>query len=133
MKYEQAHVKKTNDNEMKPDFFPSELITIGIYKAHKGKKKELMELMLQHQPLLRKEGLLTEKEGFIGLTQDNSIIEIYEWKSIGSVQQAKKNPRVQELWKKVHKISDSLGMNKITESKKSTPGFRSLKKSELRK
>lgn len=107
--------------------FESAILTFGTYKPKAGKEAELIELIRQHQPTLRKFGLLTSKEGFIVQSQDGTIIEVFEWKGLQEVQAAKQHPVISAMWEKMHSIGDCPPMKDIPETATSFPGFEVLK------
>ena len=53
-------------------------VVIAIYKPKNGKTQELESLVQKHFSVLRQYELATEKTPFIGLSEDGSIIEIFE-------------------------------------------------------
>jgi len=60
----------------------------------------LLELVRNHLPPLRAEGLVTERESIVMRTADGTIVEVFEWVSRKAIEGAHKNPAVLDLWKK---------------------------------
>lgn len=81
-------------------------IAIIVFKPRKDKDQELIELMLENIPILRKLGLVTYREQIIAKAKDGSIVQIFEWVDEDSYERAQALPLVQEIWMKTSKISD---------------------------
>ena len=73
-------------------------IVIAVYRPRPGKEARLLELMKEHVPILRGEGLATDRRSVIMRAKDSTIVEVFEWKSAEAIQQAHSNPVVQAMW-----------------------------------
>ncbi len=72
---------------------------IVAYKPREGKEDKLIQLIKDHVPILRAEGLVTESASSIAMrSKDGTIIEIFEWKSEDALQQAHSNKAVGKMW-----------------------------------
>ncbi len=71
---------------------------IAVYKPHAGKARELEELVVNHVPILRSEGLATERQPIVMRASDGSLVEVFEWVSARAIENAHSNGTVQELW-----------------------------------
>ena len=54
-------------------------IVIVAYKPKPGKEAELMQLTREHVPLLRAEGLVSDRSVTACQTRDGTIVEVFEW------------------------------------------------------
>jgi hypothetical protein len=81
-------------------------IALILYSPRKGRKQELIEMLQHNIPVMRKLGLVTDREQILAGTKDGSIIQIFEWKSQDSQEQAMAHPVVQEMWLKAGNISE---------------------------
>ncbi|MEP1033019.1 hypothetical protein [Ekhidna sp.] len=81
-------------------------IVITCYRPKKGKKTTLEELTNEHYGILREEGLVTNRTPIIMKSVDGCIIEVFEWKSKDSIDQAHSNPKIQKLWERYGEACD---------------------------
>lgn len=79
-------------------------IAIACYKPRPGREQELLELVRDHLPPLRAEGLVTDRSPIVVRCADGTIVEIFEWVSQEKIQAAHTNPAVLDLWKKFEAV-----------------------------
>ena len=79
----------------------SGVMVIVAYRPKPGKERELVHLVRSRVPILRKEGLVTDREPIIMRARDRTIIEVSEWKSQKAIDAAHKNPNLLAMWKKI--------------------------------
>lgn len=79
-------------------------IAIACYKPRPGREQELLELVRNHLPPLRAEGLVTNRSPIVVRCADGTIVEIFEWDSQEKIQAAHTNPAVLDLWKKFEAV-----------------------------
>jgi quinol monooxygenase YgiN len=79
-------------------------IVVACYKPRPGSEDALAELVRNHLPPLRAEGLVTERAPIVMRTADGTIVEVFEWVSQEAIAGAHANPAVQELWKKFEAV-----------------------------
>jgi hypothetical protein len=75
-------------------------ISVACYKPRPGCESELSELVRNHLPPLRAEGLVTERTPIVMRAEDGTIVEVFEWVSKEAILGAHTNPVVQALWKR---------------------------------
>jgi hypothetical protein len=75
-------------------------ISVACYKPRPGCEDVLLELVRNHLPPLRAEGLVTERESIVMRTADGTIVEVFEWVSREAIAGAHMNPVVLDLWKR---------------------------------
>lgn len=75
-------------------------ISAACYKPRPGCEDALLELVRNHLPPLRAEGLVTGRASIVMRTKDGTIIEVFEWVSQEAIKAAHTNPVVLELWKR---------------------------------
>jgi len=75
-------------------------ISVACYKPRPGCDHTLLELVRDHLPPLRAEGLVTERESIVMRTSDGTIVEVFEWVSREAIAGAHTNPVVLDLWKR---------------------------------
>ena len=71
---------------------------IAVYRPKDGREAELLGCIRSHMPVLRAEGLVTEREPLVLRAPDGAIVEIFEWKSREAVEKAHHNEAVRGLW-----------------------------------
>ena len=101
----------------------SGVIVIVAYRPKPGKGTELIDLVRNRVPTLRKEGLATERAPVIMRTRDGTIIEVSEWKSHEAIDTAHKNPNVLAMWNKFFAICDCVPLKMLAEAKQMFAGF----------
>lgn len=72
-------------------------ISVACYKPLPGCEQELLELVRNHLPPLRAQGLVTGRASIVMRTADGTIVEIFEWVSQEAIAGAHHNPAVLEL------------------------------------
>jgi len=75
-------------------------ISVACYKPRPGCEAALLELVRNHLPPLRAEGLVTERPSIVMRTADGIVIEVFEWVSQEAIAGAHSNPAVIDLWKR---------------------------------
>lgn len=76
------------------------LIVIVAYHPHEGAEQQLLELIREHVPILRQEGLATDFTPLVLRAADGTLIEVFEWHSEQAIDSAHNNPAVQALWER---------------------------------
>jgi quinol monooxygenase YgiN len=99
------------------------VIVIVAYRPKPGSETQLLELVRNRVPTLRKEGLVTDRTPTIMRARDGTIIEVSEWKSKDAIDAAHKNPNVLAMWNKFFAICDCVPLNTLPESADMFAGF----------
>lgn len=102
------------------------VIVIATFKPKEGKKELLLEAVREHLPVLKKEGLITDRPGYAMKAKDGSIIEVFEWKSEEAIDRAHKSEAVLKLWKKFEESCEYIPCGNLEEAKSLFPGFEPL-------
>jgi hypothetical protein len=103
-----------------------EHIVIVAYKPKPGKTNALKQLMKTHLPILRQEGLVTNRESIMMEAEDGTIVEVFEWLSDEAIQQAHKNPEVIKMWGQYAEACDYVPLNTLNEANAMFAGFKPL-------
>lgn len=72
-------------------------ISVACYKPKPGCDEALLQLVRDHLPPLRAEGLVTKRPSIVMRASDGTIIEVFEWVSQEAITAAHSNPVVLEL------------------------------------
>ncbi|MDF1700725.1 MAG: hypothetical protein P1V36_06170 [Planctomycetota bacterium] len=73
-------------------------ICMAIYRPKPGKDAELAALIEGHVPVLRGEGLATDREAIVMRSRDGSFVEIFEWAEADAAGRAHENAAVAAIW-----------------------------------
>src|ERR1700678_1393244 len=76
---------------------PGCTVVVVAYKPKPGKEADLSQLTREHVPLLRAEGLATDRSVTACLAKDGTVVEGFEWVA-GGAARAHSNPVVLKLW-----------------------------------
>jgi len=79
-------------------------ISVACYRPRPGCAEALLELVRNHLPPLRAEGLVTERPSIIMRTRDGTIVEVFEWVSQEAIAHVHQNPVVLDLWKQFEAV-----------------------------
>ena len=79
-------------------------ISVACYKPKPGQDQALLDLVREHLPPLRAEGLVTDRQSIVMRAADGTIVEIFEWVSKEAIAGAHSNPVVLELWKRFEAV-----------------------------
>src|SRR5260370_13025218 len=99
------------------------VIVIVAYRPKPGKENELLKLVRNRVPTLRKEGLVSDRVPTIARSRDGTIIEVSEWKSREAIDAAHKNPNVLAMWNKFFGICDCVPLKSLAEAEEMFAGF----------
>ncbi|MGH8094166.1 MAG: antibiotic biosynthesis monooxygenase [Chthoniobacterales bacterium] len=105
----------------------SGVIVIVAYKPKPDKtSEEVLALVRRRMPLLRGEGLVTERVPVIMRCHDGTIIEVSEWKSQAAIDAAHKNPNVLAFWGEMFAVIDCVPLKTLPEAEEMFAGFEPL-------
>lgn len=99
------------------------VIVIVAYRPKPGKEKELLELVRNRVPTLRKEGLVSDRVPVLMRAREGTIVEVSEWKSREAIDDAHKNPNVLAMWNKFFALCDCIPLKSLAEAEEMFAGF----------
>jgi hypothetical protein len=79
---------------------------IVAYRPREGKEAQLLKLVREHVPILRGEGLATNRKPLVMRAEDGTILEIFEWKSPEAIDQAHTNETVMAMWDRFNEVCE---------------------------
>ena len=91
-------------------------IVIVAYKPKPGKEDVLKQLSETHMQILKSQNLVTDRKPIIMVSQDGSIVEVFEWLSKQAIEAAHSNPTVQEMWGNFAQVCEYLPVANVPES-----------------
>src|ERR1700734_2391617 len=90
-------------------------LVIVAYKPKPGKDADLLQLTREHVPLLRAEGLATDRSVTACLAKDGTVVEVFEWVA-GGAARAHSNPVVLKLWERYAAACDIVPLASLPEA-----------------
>ena len=90
---------------------------IVAYRPRPGKEQELLQLTREHLPILRSQGLATDRPSSVMKSADGTIIEVFEWKSVEAIAAAHQNPVWQAMCRRYSGVCDYISLENLSESK----------------
>jgi hypothetical protein len=101
-------------------------IAVACYKPKPGCEQRLTDLVRNHLPPLRAQGLVTNRESITMRAGDGTIVEIFEWRSPEAIAAAHENPVVLDLWKRFEEVCSYETPSNIPEFQKMFSNFEPL-------
>ena len=99
------------------------IVVIVAYRPKPGREGELLEIVRNRVPTLRREDLVTDRAPVLMRARDGTIIEVSEWKSLEAIEAAHKNPRVLAMWDKFFAVCDCVPLKMVPEAETMFAGF----------
>jgi quinol monooxygenase YgiN len=96
---------------------------LAVFKPHEGKDDELVEVLRDHLPLLRRLGLATERPSLVLRAGDGTLIEHFEWVDQAAIDAAHQHPEVQQLWTRYEACCSYASLGSLPEADALFPGF----------
>lgn len=91
-------------------------IVIVAYRPRDGKQEELVDAIRDHVPILRSEGLATDREPTVVRAKDGTYLEIFEWASADAIEAAHSNAVVQKLWERLGQACEYRTLASLSEA-----------------
>jgi hypothetical protein len=89
---------------------------IVAYRPYPGKEERLLELTREHLPILRSQGLATDRPSYVMRATDGTIIEVFEWKSAEAIAAAHQNPVWQAMCGRYSEVCEYISLKNLNES-----------------
>jgi hypothetical protein len=118
--------KPLSEKEKTPAAAPKPVMVIVAYRPRPGKEALLLELTRQHLPLLRVQGLATDRPSFAMRSADGTIVEVFEWKSQTAIDAAHGNPEVAKMWGRYAEACEYVPLKSLKEAGDLFAGFEPL-------
>ena len=98
-------------------------VSILCYRPKPGKDAQLLELAREHIPILRAQGLVTDREPYLMRAADGTLVEVFEWRSADAIEAAHANPEVGKLWQRYADLSDYVKLGDLAETRELFANF----------
>jgi len=92
------------------------IMVIACYKPKEGKQGTLLEIVRRHVPILRMQGLVTDRKPLVLRAKDGTILEVFEWRSRDAIDAAHRNTGVKELWARFADACDHVPLGSLSEA-----------------
>ena len=89
---------------------------IAAFKPRPGQEAALRTVVRDHVPLLRGEGLVTDRPAQVMWAADGTVVEVFEWVSPQAIEAAHHNPVVQGLWARFAAACEYLPLAALAEA-----------------
>ena len=89
---------------------------IVVYRPREGQTQELLGCIQDHLPVLRAEGLATDRPPLVLRAASGPFVEIFEWRSDDAIAQAHQNPAVLALWERFGACCDYIPIASLPEA-----------------
>ena len=90
-------------------------MVIVAYRPHSGAEQQLLELIREHVPILRQEGLATDFTPLIMRAGDGTLLEMFEWQSEEAIVSSHNNDAVQALWQRFGAVCEYTPLATLSE------------------
>src|SRR5205085_11144993 len=75
-------------------------ITIAAFQPKQGRESELLRVLADRLPLLRRLGLATQREPMLMRSREGVILQVSEWASDEAIDKAHDNAEVLAMWER---------------------------------
>ena len=92
------------------------ILVICSYKPKPGRAADVMAQVGRHVPVLKAEGLVTDRPPLVMTAADGTVVEIFEWLSEEASRSAHANPKVSEIWGALADAADFVPLSALEEA-----------------
>lgn len=89
-------------------------------------ERRLLAAVGRHMPVLRTEGLISDRPAQVMRAADGSVIEDFEWISPAAIERAHASPAVQDLWAEFGASCDYVPVASLPEAQRVFSEFEAL-------
>lgn len=93
-----------------------EVVVIACYKPLPAKVEALKALMKYHWSRLNAEGLVSDRKPVLMQATDNTVIEVFGWRSQEAIDSAHSNPEVLKMWDEFAQVCEYVPIQHVPES-----------------
>ena len=99
------------------------VMVMALFRPKPGRESDLMACMRDHLPVLRSQGLATDRPNLILRASDGTLVEIFEWVSQEAIDAAHGNAEVGKLWERYAQCCEYVTLADLAEAKAMFPSF----------
>jgi hypothetical protein len=101
-------------------------ITVAIFRPKVGRESELLELLAERLPLLRRLGLATQREPMLMRSREGVILQVSEWASDEAIGRAHETPEVLAMWERFDACCTYVRLDTLPESHEDFATFEAI-------
>ena len=101
-------------------------ISIAAIKPKAGRENELLKVIDDRVPLLRRLGMVTDRAPIGMRSNDGVIIHVSEWVDDEAIDRAHSHPEVLALWERFGACSEYVKLDSLSESHDDFATFQSI-------
>jgi hypothetical protein len=90
-------------------------MVIVAYRPKVGHEADLLALLRDHVPALRRLGLATDRSTLAMRSMQGVIVEVFEWRE-GAIEAAHTNPDVLAMWEHYKAVCDYVPLHELPEA-----------------
>jgi quinol monooxygenase YgiN len=98
-------------------------VVIAVYRPRPGKEQQLMAVVKEHMPILREQGLVTDRASVVMRAKDGTIVEVFEWDSAEAIEEAHNNDAVRAMWARFDEACECKTLADLEEAPELFPLF----------
>jgi hypothetical protein len=91
-------------------------ISVAAFRPRAGREAELLAVLSDRLPLLRRLGLATEREAILMRSREGVMIQVSEWVSDEAIETAHRTPEVLALWERFDACCEYVRLDALAES-----------------
>jgi hypothetical protein len=90
-------------------------VAVVAYRPREGAEARWLDLIREHVPILRGEGLATDGEPLVLKAVDDILIEVFESASAEAIERVHSNPAVLALWPRFAEVCEYVPLSQLVE------------------
>ena len=99
------------------------VVVIALFRPRPGREADLLACARDHLPVLRAQGLATDRPLTLLRAQDGTRLEIFEWASPAAIDAAHSTPAGLALWERYAACCDYVTLADLPEASELFAGF----------
>ena len=90
-------------------------MVIAVYRPKSGRESELLALVKDHVPLLRRLDLATDRPALAMRASNGEVGEVFEWEA-GAIATAHEHLEIRKLWAQYSDVCDYVPLKSLVEA-----------------
>lgn len=91
-------------------------ISVAAFRPKPGKEQDLLEVIADRLPILRRLGLATNRAPVLMRAKDGTLIQVSEWVDDEAIRAAHQTPEVLAMWERFGACSDYVKLIDLAET-----------------
>jgi hypothetical protein len=98
-------------------------VVIIVLKPKKGRTEELLAMLKRSIVVLQKLGVATNREQILSVSEEGTILQIFEWAGVNGQESAAEHEEIRDLWMEAERLSEFMKPNTLKEFNEVFPSF----------